>query len=102
MPMPYEIEFSREAGEHLRGLTARQQAMLRDALRTQLVHQPAVETRNRKPMQGENPIAPWELRVGDLRVYYDVSEGEDPTVRIRAVGVKLGNQVRIGREVINP
>jgi prevent-host-death family protein len=70
--MPYEIEFSREAGEHLRGLTARQQAMLRDALRTQLVHQPAVETRNRKPMQGENPISPSELRVGDLRVYYDV------------------------------
>jgi len=65
----------------------------------QLIHQPTVETRNRKPMR-PNPIAPWELRIGDLRVYYDVEEEPEPVVYIRAVGVKERNRVRIGKEVI--
>jgi len=43
-----------------------------------------------------NPLAPWELRVGTLRVYYDVEEEPERRVLIRAVGVKARNQVRIG------
>jgi hypothetical protein len=35
---------------------------------------PTLETRNRKPMR-PNPIAPWELRIGHLRVYFEVEEG---------------------------
>lgn len=46
-----------------------------------------------------NPIAPWELRIGNLRVYYDLDELE-PIVLIRAVGIKERDRVRIGREVI--
>jgi mRNA-degrading endonuclease RelE of RelBE toxin-antitoxin system len=65
----------------------------------QLIHQPNVETRNRKPMR-PNPLAPWELRIGNLRVYYDVEEDPEPVVYIRAVGVKERNRVRIGKEVI--
>ena len=63
--MPYEIEYSPDAEEHLRLLTAR--------------HQPTVKTKNRKPMR-PNPLAPWELRIGDLRVYYDVEEDPKPMV----------------------
>ena len=58
---------------------------------------PTVETRNRKPMR-PNPIAPWELRVGHLRVYYEVQEEPDPVVRVLAVGVKDRNVVRIAGE----
>jgi hypothetical protein len=47
-----------------------------------------------------HPVAPWELRVGQLRVFYDVSEGTPATVRILAVGVKERNIVRIGGEEI--
>ena len=47
-----------------------------------------------------NPVAPWELRIGNLRVYYDVEEEPVPLVYIRAVGIKEHNQVRIGKEVI--
>ena len=47
-----------------------------------------------------NPLAPWELRIGRLRVYYDVEQEPEPVVFIPAVHVKLGNRVRIGREVI--
>jgi hypothetical protein len=62
--VPYRIEVERAAEGHLRDLTARQQRMVRDAVRSQLVYQPTLETRNRKPMRGKEPIAPWELRAG--------------------------------------
>jgi len=47
-----------------------------------------------------NPIAPWELRIGNLRVYYDIEDEPDYVVYIRAVGIKERNKVRIGKEVI--
>jgi len=97
--LPYEIEYSPETVDHLRALTARQQSIVLDMVDKQLKHQPTVETRNRKPMR-PNPLAPWELRIGDLRVYYDVENDPEPIVFIRAVGIKERNQVRIGGEVI--
>jgi mRNA-degrading endonuclease RelE of RelBE toxin-antitoxin system len=97
--LSHQIEYSPDAEDHLKALTARQQAIVLDAVDKQLKYQPTVETRNRKPMR-PNPIAPWELRIGNLRVYYDVEEEPEPVVYIRAVGVKERNQVRIGKEVI--
>lgn len=97
--MPYRIEYSPDAEEHLRALTVREQAIVLDTADKQLRHQPTRKTRNRKPMR-PNPVAPWELRVGNLRVYYDVEEQPEPVVYIRAVGVKERNRVRIGKEVI--
>ncbi len=44
-------------------------AKLLSAIEVQLVHEPLTETRNRKLLR-PNPIAPWELRVGDLRAFY--------------------------------
>ena len=48
-----------------------------------------------------NPLAPWELRIGNLRVYFDVEEEPERIVHIRAVGIKQRNRVRIGNEVID-
>ncbi len=59
-----------------------------------------METRNRKPMR-PNPVAPWELRIGALRVYYDVEDEPEPVVYILAVGIKERNKVKIGKEVIS-
>ncbi len=62
--------------------------------------EPVKEIRNRKPMR-PNPIAPWELRIGRFRVYYDVvTEPSEPTVLVLAIGVKQRNRVRIGDEEI--
>ena len=98
--MSYRIEYSAETESHLRALTARQRAIVLDAVDEQLAYEPTVVTRQRKPMR-PNPLAPWELRVGALRVYYDVEQSEpEARVLIRAVGLKLRNRVRIGREVI--
>ena len=48
-----------------------------------------------------NPLAPWELRVGDVRVYYDVQENPEPLVMVVAVGVKDGNRILIGGEEVD-
>ena len=97
--MKYRIEYSPDTEEHFRTLTTRQQVTVLDTVEKQLRYQPAVETRHRKPMR-PNPIAPWELRIGNLRVYYDIEDEPDYVVYIRAVGIKERNKVRIGKEVI--
>jgi hypothetical protein len=78
----------------------RQQSTILDGVEKQLIHQPTVETRSRKPMR-PNPVAPWEMRLGNLRVYYEVEQEPEPVVRILAVGIKERNRVRIGKEVID-
>ena len=97
--MAYTIEYSPETDGHLRVLTARQRTLVFDMVDRQLAHQPLIETRNRKPMR-PNPVAPWELRIGNLRVYYDVVEVPGSIVYIRAVGIKYRNRVMIGGEEI--
>lgn len=93
----YEIELSPDAMAHLRLLTARDRKTILDGIEELLAHEPRVEIRNRKRMR-PNPIAPWELRLGNFRVYYDVEERADRKVLVRAVGVKLRNVVKIGRQ----
>jgi hypothetical protein len=56
--------------------------------------------RNRKLLRA-NPVAPWELRIGDLRVYFDVAEEPSPVVTVRAVGVKVRNRVLIGGQEVD-
>ncbi len=97
--MPYRIEYSPDAEDHLRQFTARQCRVILDAADIQLTHQPTVKTKNRKQMR-PNPLAPWELRVGNFRVFYDVIQHPEPCVCIRAIGVKEHNVLRIGKEVI--
>ena len=58
--MAYQIEYSPDAEDHLRRLTARHRSIVLDNVDDQLIYQPDVETRNRKPMR-PNPIAPWEF-----------------------------------------
>ncbi len=97
--MAYRIEYSPATDEHLRVLTARQRTTVFDAVAEQLAYQPGVETRNRKPMR-PNPLAPWELRIGELRVYYEFVEEPERLVTVLAVGVKQRSQVRIGGKEI--
>jgi len=65
----------------------------------QLAHQPTLPTRNRKPLQ-PNPLSHFELRIGELRVYYEVDEARR-VVEVRAVGIKDRNRVTIGGEEID-
>ena len=96
--MAYRIRFAESVKRQLRQLEARQRALLLDTIEQQLSHEPTVETRNRKLLR-PNPLAPWELRVGDLRVFYDV-ETQEKEVRVLAVGQKKGNSVWIDGEEV--
>jgi mRNA-degrading endonuclease RelE of RelBE toxin-antitoxin system len=86
---------------HFRTLTARQRSIVLDSVDEQLTYEPTTVTRNRFLMRPDS-IATWELRIGELTVYYDVEEDPEQVVCILSVGVKEGNLVRIGTEVISP
>ena len=96
----YTIRYSAKAQEHLRALPANQRRRALDGIFKHLRLEPSVQARNRKRMR-PNPTAPWELRLGSLRVYYDVGTDSEPTVIVHAVGVKERNRLRIGGEIID-
>jgi mRNA-degrading endonuclease RelE of RelBE toxin-antitoxin system len=85
----YEIEFQPHALNDLKSLRKFQQQQVLDSIEMQLRQRPTVATRNRKRLR-PNETAEWELRVGQLRVFYNTDE--DPlVVRIEAIGLKVGN-----------
>jgi mRNA-degrading endonuclease RelE of RelBE toxin-antitoxin system len=95
----YRIRFTQSAEEQFVQLTARQQAIVLDAVKVQLRHEPLRETRNRKQLR-PNPLAPWELRVGFLRVFYEVDAVESDLINVLAIGIKRGNRLIVsGKEI---
>ncbi len=52
-----------------------------------------------KPLR-PNPIAPWELRVGELRVFYEVVGSARGVLRVLVVGRKRRNVLTIGGKEI--
>jgi mRNA-degrading endonuclease RelE of RelBE toxin-antitoxin system len=97
--MAFAIVYSPEAVDHLRALPKRSQVLVLDQVEEQLTHEPILPTRKRKLLR-PNPLAPWELRLGDIRVFYEVREEAEPKVIVKAVGVKRHNELWIGEERI--
>ncbi len=88
----FSIRFAEGVKEDFRRLRAYDRRIVLDAIETHLVYEPHVETRQRKllhnlvpPFEAIPPI--WQLRVGLLRVFYNVNE-EDHCVVVRAVRQK--------------
>ena len=92
----YEIEYTAEALADLKLLKKFAQKQVLDEIDTQLMHEPNVETRNRKRLR-PNDVAEWELRVGRLRVFYDV-QAAVKVVRVEAIGYKEGHRLFIHGE----
>ncbi len=97
--MAFRIIYSPEAVDHLQALPKAAQMLVVDQVDEQLTHGPQLPTRRRKLLR-LNPIAPWELRLGNIRVFYDVQE-EPSLVKIAAVGIKRHNELWIGKERID-
>jgi len=74
--MPFAIEFTRTAANHVRSYSKFEQQIILAAIGEQLTHEPTAETRNRKRL-GESELSDWELRVQKFRVFYDVLLEED-------------------------
>jgi mRNA interferase RelE/StbE len=82
--MPFEIVLASEAVEDLKRLTANVRATVRTALEAHLRHEPEKTSRSRiKRLRGLRPQ--YRRRVGEVRVFYDVSGA---TVEILAIVAK--------------
>ena len=83
--MPFAIVLAPEAIEDLKRLSANLRATVRSALETHLRHQPTKISRSRvKRLRGLRQPQ-YRLRVGEVRVFYDVS---GTTVEVLAVVAK--------------
>jgi len=85
----FVIRFAEGVTQDLRRIPVFYRNQILDAIEKQLINTPDSATRNRKilanltpPWAGIEPV--WELRVGEYRVFYDVSR-DDETVYVRAV-----------------
>jgi mRNA-degrading endonuclease RelE of RelBE toxin-antitoxin system len=87
--MAFRVTMATEAEAQWQSLPVREQRILETAIQARLVHQPTTVTKAVKQLR-PNPLAQYELRVGDLRVLYNV-EGEEIVLLI--VGRKTGNRL---------
>ena|SRR3990172_10442604 len=85
----FKIEYAASIADDLAELRAFDRKRILDRIEEELIHQPNQETRNKKlipglvpPWEHEEPA--WELRVGEFRVFYDVSK-EAECVTVRAI-----------------
>jgi mRNA-degrading endonuclease RelE of RelBE toxin-antitoxin system len=84
----FEIKFTEGAIEDLRTLKRAERKKILAELESQLIHEPTVETRNRKRLR-PNRLGEWKLRIGRFRVFYDVVQ-HDLLIKLEAVAYKRG------------
>ena len=84
---------------HLNAIERKYYSLIRATIEKELIFEPDVETRNRKPLKRQVTFeAEWELRFGPnnkFRVFYDI-DVELLKVYILAIGVKERNRLLIG------
>ena len=82
--MAFEIILAPEAVADLRRLSARDRSTLRDALEIHLRHEPTKVSKTRIKRLRGLARPQYRLRVGELRVFYDVAESEVQVLAIVA------------------
>ena len=99
----FEIILDKQVAIHFSSIERKDHSLILDEIERQLSFEPAVPTRNRKPLRLPNLLnATWELRCGAnnrYRVIYDV-DLENSLVIVLAVARKLGSTLTIGKEQI--
>jgi hypothetical protein len=100
-PPPFVLVYASAVKEHLRVIETKYHSFIQSETVAQLLFEPDVETRNRKPLQRPTVFgAEWELRLGPdnrFRVFYQI-DADNREVRVLAVGVKDRNRLFIGGE----
>lgn len=92
--MAFAITITDDAERQLRALSARERRVIEAAVHAQLRERPTTPTRAIRLLR-PNPFAQFELRVGDLRVLYNVEGAE---VVLLLIGRKIGNRLIVDDE----
>jgi mRNA-degrading endonuclease RelE of RelBE toxin-antitoxin system len=90
--MQFQVILTPSAEADLNHFKVVEQRRIVAAIRIHLTTDADHESRRRKKL-AENPLTPWELRVGDHRVFYEIEE--DATVKMTAIGFKEHNELFI-------
>lgn len=92
MARAFTLVFSEEVKKDLANFRTYDRRILLEVIEMQLSYAPHIETKQRKCLH--NLVPPfeatpsiWQLRVGNFRVFYDVSE-EERKVSVRAIRLK--------------
>jgi addiction module RelE/StbE family toxin len=95
--MKFDIHFVPSADGDLEYYEVREQRIILDAIEKFLETDADIESKRRKRLQSDQK-GPWELKVGDYRVFYKIVE--EKMVRVVAVGHKVHNDLYIrGKKV---
>jgi mRNA-degrading endonuclease RelE of RelBE toxin-antitoxin system len=100
---PYTLVYAPAVKKHLQAIDAKHHALIRAKVEEQLLFEPGVETRKRKPLRQPAAFeAQWEIRFGPanrFRVLYDI-DPEGRAVHILVVGEKDRDRLLIGGEEV--
>lgn len=103
MPPEFHLVYDDQVKSHLKTIECKYHSLIKRTIENQLTSEPIIESRDRKPLMRPALIdATWELGFGPenrFRVFYKISE-ERQEVYILAIGVKVRERLRIGKEVI--
>ncbi len=91
MAEPFEINLTDGAQADLRWFITYAQRIIVNGIEVHLRHQPTAGARKIIAMQ-PNPVAGWELRLGDYRILYDVEEAAR-LVTVQVIGEKRRNRL---------
>jgi mRNA-degrading endonuclease RelE of RelBE toxin-antitoxin system len=80
--MPFELRYSREAVQDLRDLRAREQAAVVHQVEAVLAVNPTLVGRSKVKRLRQPAPADYRLRVGELRVFYNVQQMTVRVVRV--------------------
>lgn len=98
---PYTLTYPPAVNDHLGTIDAKYHRLIREKIEKQLLFEPAIETRNRKPLRQPAAFsAQWEIRFGPdnrFRVLYDVDE-VGHQVYILAIGEKERDRLLVAGE----
>jgi len=90
--MKFQIKFTPGAEEDIEYFRVREQRIIIDGIKRLLSENANIPTKRRKELRA-NELAPWALKLGDYRIFYDI-EGNN-LVKVIAIGYKEHNDLYI-------
>ncbi len=90
--MEYEINITEDAWQDLQYFKVYEQRIIADAIELYLSQNAEVESEYRKKLR-PNSLAPWELKTGKYRAFYETEEVH--VVKIVTIGHKEHNELYI-------